>query len=516
MKNFIQLNEKKVQGMLSCFDRMIFRGYLPIQSGWQMAGFLNRQLGRGNLKEFLTETGYALKAHALKLAKEAGRPYRYLERKIPMEREAREMAQRDGIDEGLVCIFAILQPCRTFSFRYQIGQPFCQRATRKCLHLYYYFMDREFGLIHVKVQTWFPMTMQVYVNGQDWLARKLSAEGIGYTKVDNVFLHVADFERAQVLADRLPSLKWPRILDRWTKRVQPLLAGILKEMSYYWVTTQSEYATDVVFRSRRALQELYPRLLSHGMLCFGAKEVMGFLGRKLVGQFRGEIVTDLLELGLQRLPGARIKHRVKENWLKMYDKVGMVLRVETVINSPEEFRVRRRVQRKGDSRMEWAPLRKGVAYLFRYRDVSLSSNSRYLDALSVVSDPSTRVRELDRLTRRKQVTPARAARALNPLSKEDIELFRAVMNGEHNLSGFRNRDLRRYLLRSIWFQGIRGDERKQSAKVTRMLQRLHGHGLIAKIPRSRKWRTTRLGRRLMATSIHIRALSFPQLLALEA
>jgi hypothetical protein len=182
MKDFLQQNQKKIKGALSCFDRLIFRGYLPVQHGWQMAGFLSAHQAGRQLKTFLTEDGWALKAHAQHMAQEAGRPYQYLERKIPMEQAAREMADRDGIDEGLVCIFAILEPCRTFSFRYEQGQPFCRSAQRKCLHLYYYFMDREFGLIHLKLQTWFPMTMQVYVNGQDWLARKLATSRIGNTQ----------------------------------------------------------------------------------------------------------------------------------------------------------------------------------------------------------------------------------------------------------------------------------------------------------------------------------------------
>ena len=54
-------------------------------------------------------------------------------------------------------------------------------ARRKCLHIYYYLMDREFGLIHVQIQIWFPLRMQVFVHGHDWLARKLDTAGIKYT-----------------------------------------------------------------------------------------------------------------------------------------------------------------------------------------------------------------------------------------------------------------------------------------------------------------------------------------------
>jgi hypothetical protein len=204
------------------------------------------------------------------------------------------------------------------------------------------------------------MAMQIYVNGQEWLARKLSANGIGYTKLDNVFIDVKDMERAQAFADRFSSLDWPKILSRHARRANPLMDGILQGQSYYWVTTQSEYATDVLFKNRAALKELYPRLLSHSTLCFGAKDVIGFIGKKLHGKFEGEIITDLLDFAHKRLPGIRVKHRAKENWLKMYNKGGMVLRIETVINNPEWFRVRRKVMRRGLPKTEWVQMRKGV------------------------------------------------------------------------------------------------------------------------------------------------------------
>lgn len=517
MKTFLEAHESKIKGVLSCFDRMIFRGYLPIQDGAEMARFL----GRGDvrfcdLKTFLLEHSEKVKAHGQELARKANRPYKYLKNgAAKMESQAREMAARDGIDEGLVCVFSKVEPCRTFSFRFQKGKPFVKPARRKCLWLYLYFIDRTLGLIHVKLQTWFPMVMQVYVNGHEWLARKLKDSGIGFTKVDNVFVDVANLQRAQAFADRFSSVDWPALLDPYARQVNPLMGNILHEQSYYWVTSQSEYATDVLFKSRNALSELYPRFVSHSMQCFGAKDVMSFLGRKLHGKFEGEIITDLLDLARYRIAGVRVKHRVKENWLKMYDKAGLVLRIETVINNPEEFRVRKVVTRSGNKTTEWVQMRKGVQYLFRYRDVSMSANSRYLDALAVVSDPTAKVRELDQITRRRQTRSGRSAKAINPLAREDLQLFEAVMDGAHCIRGFTNRDLRDKLAATTHLRPFRDDVRRQSSKVTRILRRLHLHKIVAKIPRSRKWRVTALGRRLMATALQLRHLNFPQLLALS-
>jgi hypothetical protein len=126
-------------------------------------------------------------------------------------------------------------------------------------------MDRDFGLIHVRLQTWFPMQLQVYVNGHEWLARKLTRHGIRYTKQDNAFLGIEDFPRAQHFADRFVRLGWMALLDRYPQRVNPLLRDVLAPMRYYWVTTQSEYATDLVFKRRADLVELAPREGSEGL-----------------------------------------------------------------------------------------------------------------------------------------------------------------------------------------------------------------------------------------------------------
>src|SRR3989442_3972447 len=235
---------------------------------------------------------------------------------------------------------------------------------------------------------------------------------------------------------------------------------------------------------------------------------MTFLGRKAHGNFEGEVVTDHVNpLTQGRLPGRRVKYRMKQNWLKLCDKAGLIVRVETVINAPEEFRVRRRVRRRGRQTTLWVPLRKSVVYLFRYREICLQSNSRYLNALAQVADPTPGLRALDAITSRKQPLSARPVRAFNPLSRPDSQLFAALMSGEHTLHGFANRDLRDKLAASVLH--LRDEPKKASSQVSRILHRLHVHCLVAKIPRSRRWRVTPLGPTGMGTAGGIRARGFP-------
>ncbi len=79
MKEFIRKYDDRIHGVLSCFDRMLFRGYLPIMSGWAMAEFLYRlNVNFGNLKAFLLQNSERVKNHAIAMAKKHGRPFRYL------------------------------------------------------------------------------------------------------------------------------------------------------------------------------------------------------------------------------------------------------------------------------------------------------------------------------------------------------------------------------------------------------------------------------------------------------
>jgi hypothetical protein len=87
-----------------------------------------------------------------------------------------------------------------------------------------------------------------------------------------VFIDVDDLQRAQAFSDRFASLDWPKRLDRYARQINPLLCDLLASQSYYWVTAQAEYATDVIFKRRQTLAQLFPRLLSHGTRCFGANE----------------------------------------------------------------------------------------------------------------------------------------------------------------------------------------------------------------------------------------------------
>jgi hypothetical protein len=515
MQSFIAKHADKISAVLSCFDRLILRGHLPMASvgyfrGWMHAkkiAFNLKDVPQGwrNFKQAAPWFAEQIKAHAHALADRAKRPHEHLpSHNESLEDKARALAEKDGISEGLVGVFSMLETCRTFRIRYAKGRAELAKDLRVCSVFYFYYMDRTFGLMHVKIQSWFPFTVQVYVNGHEWLARQLARQGIAFEKVDNAFLEIADPQRAQQALSAFWQRDWPTFLDGLARRVNPLLGDWLAGQNYYWVIDEAELSTDVLFKDRQALADLRPRLYEHAALSLGAKQIMTFLGRKYRETFAGDVKT----YWHRREPGAAVRHCVKRNVLKMYDKAGAVLRIETVINQPKEFFVHRtRHKNDGTKQVGWFPLTKAVANLYRFAQVGQKANERYLEALAVVDDRGVAERELQC-----RCAPVyyqgRMRRALQPLGRDDQALFQAALRGEHAIRGFRNGELAQLLF------GPRpddpGERRRQCGRVSRRISLLRAHGLVAKYPRSRRYRVTERGQRFMSTATRLRTELFPK------
>ena len=409
-----------------------------------------------------------------------------------------------------------VEPCRSFSV---VGNASTRRLelrveTRKCLHYYHYFLDQRLGLLHARLQTWFPFTLHVCLNGREWLARQLDAAGLGYQRRDNCFVALEDPAAAQGLLDAQLREDWPRLLEGVAARVNPAHDRIFARtpVAYYWSAEETEWASDLLFRSVADLQALYPALLRQGMEALGSRDVLRFLGQRLPahgglnGNFRGEVVTDLKE----RPEGIRIKHRLNSNSIKMYNKQGSVLRVETTINDPRDLKVYRAKEGDEAGAKDWRRLRKGVADLHRRAEVSQKANERYLEAMAAVQEP-TPLGPLAEGLCRPVTWQGRRVRALNPLATTDAQLLAAISRGEFTLNGFRNRDLRALLFPAG--EVTEAEARRQSAAVTRRLRLLRAHGLIQKVPKTHRYQVTEGGRLALTALLAARQADIAKLSA---
>jgi hypothetical protein len=269
---------------------------------------------------------------------------------------------------------------------------------------------------------------------------------------------------------------------------------------YYWSAEETEWASDVMFRSPEALAALYPLFLRHGISVLQSADVLRYLGRKLTaqggikGSFVGEVLTDLKE----RPEGMRIKHRLNGNWVKMYDKQGSVLRIETVINDTRDLKVYRSKEGDEDGEKQWLRLRKGVADLYRRaKEVSQKANERYADSLAQMADTKP-LREVAEPLSEAVSWHGRRARALNVMGGQDAGLLEAVSRGEFLINGFRNKDIR-----ALLFEASK-QSKKESAAVTRKLRLLRAHGLIAKVPKTHRYVLSEKGRSACAAILAAR------------
>lgn len=431
VEDFLKKHEASITGTISVFDRIIFKGYLPMTYPEAAEKFFfYRKILLKEFKDFTKAQTETLRTHAQQMAQKANRPYEYLNGFVRKEEYVRKIAKRDGITEGLICVLAMNEENHTFALRYGEGRPHLKKSSPRCLTLYFYYVDRYFGFMHIRLSTWMPFSIQIYVNGHDWLARQMTAKGLPFKQAENAFVGIEDCSKAQAIADRFPTLPWEKILHALARRINPLFRTILAGMEYYRVIDQAEYATDVMFRNHDILDELYLNWQRHAAVCTQAEDVMRFMGRKLHGSFNSVIQTD----AKYRPTVTRIKHTVRGNWIKMYNKQGIVLRVETVINRPREFRISR--TGRGKKAVDWCPMPKRVGSMHRYAHICRRANRACLQALAQVDNPTEAYRQLDRLCEPQTLSKQRI-RGLNPLRQRDLVLFKAVVRGEHLIQGFR-------------------------------------------------------------------------------
>lgn len=535
MHRFLEHYAADLTGQLSGFDRLRFRGTVRLIANAR--GLRNCMAGLGVLvkdfKPFALKVSARVRAAAEQVAAAAGRPMIYLQSwTTNKETVARELAGRDDIRSGLIGVLGCVERCRSFDLRSDkaAGRLVIESAVRKCQHYYFYYWHERFGFMHVRLQSWLPFNLWVCLNGREWLAQELTAAGLPFTRRDNAIRPEGPeaLARAQAALDAQVTHDWARELAALAAAVNPQHDALFDDfpLRYYWSLEESEWATDLLFRSPDTLQAVYPRLIRHGVEALSCTEVMRYLGKRVNRdgsiplRFAGEVLTDLRPAHVPAAQRAterrgtesvRLKHRINHNWLKMYDKTPDLLRVETVLNDPREFKVYRRGEDEAsDVPKRWRRLRKGVVDVPRRAEVSQQANSRYIDALAAV-DASASLGELARaVCQRSRCWKGRPVRGLNPLSAEDAALLAAVNRGEFTVTGFRNRDLRACLFGAA--PRDPAHRRRQSGQVTRRLRMLRAHGLIKKITGTHRYQVTANGRVIITALLTARAANTRRLL----
>jgi len=432
-----------------------------------------------------------IRANAEEIARTHGLEIEFIRKKnFRLEARVKEILAQRGDHPGLVCIFSTMERCESYKPWHDktTAKTFVKRDSGKCLHYYFYFIDEELGLCYLRVPTWCPFRLQFYFNGHNWLAHQLQQRGVTFETLDNAFIHIADYDLANQLAAQF-DIEWLHAkLDSLAHRYCPVVATL--DLAYHWSIMQAEYATDLVFKRQTDLQAFYPHLLETLVHAVKPADIATFLGRKLHGNYQGEMGNRFNV----RLLGTRIKHQMGAVSIKLYDKFGLILRIEITVNNVSFFKHYRQVQhRDGTVTTAWAPMKKSIYSLRPLQEALWAANQRYLKFISAIETPEVGVQKLQQLTETKGESDHRY-KGFNLLAEEDVSLFRLLARGEFCISGFTNQSLRQYL------------PHKSSSQITRLLKRLRVHGLIKKVTKRYKYYLTELGRQVITMVLKLREM----------
>jgi hypothetical protein len=526
MQQFIDRYREQINGVLTGFDRLVFRGSLRrlnygcwdqglqslVAQGMEQYLWQNHVLFKDYL-DHVKQVSQKVKQASVQPLVEQGLRVEFLrDPSADKEKIARAFATERKLTGGLVCALSSVEPSPSFEHR---GTHMVRR-TKPCQVLYQYQIHEQVGWMYARIQTWFPFNIQVGLNGREWLARQMDRQGLKYRQQGNCFVWIEDYEEAQRLLHRQLEINWAELLNGFAEQLNPLHGTIFEHypVSYYWTAYQTEWATDIVFREGIFLKRLMPLLVRHGMLSFSSADVMRYFGRNvnqsgaIPANFNGTLETDLK----RRHEGERVKYRMNGNSAKFYDKayseIGSVLRgAETTINAVQDFRAYRAKEGGPEEDLQWRPLRKGIADLHRRAEVSQKANDRLLNALASVDD-SRSVEELTAGIQKHTRWNGRRVRGLRPWA-EDKELFAAINHGEFLINGLRNRDLHELLYTTE--AESQADRRRRSSAISRKLRLLRAHGIIQKVPRTHRYQVSDAGRSILVAVLTAARTSVNQL-----
>jgi hypothetical protein len=493
---------KELDGVLSCDDRVVITG--NIQSFCYAQGMTHylyqQEIRIFDYAKFAEPLRERIRENAEALAQANGVKIEFVrsgKKDFRKENRVQQVLKKRGDQPGLVHIFGAMEACSSYRPWHDkaTGKTYLKPGSSKCMTYYFYFMDEQLGLCYLRVPTWSPFRLQFYFNGHNWLANQLKQRGIAYKMSDNAFVHIDDYTIANQLANEFDVEILHQRLDEFAQQYCPVIVEL--KLTYYWSIMQSEYATDLVFKSRDTLQAFYPHLLETLTHAVKPADIATFLGRKLNGNYQGEMGNRFNK----RWIGSRIKHQMGPVSIKMYDKFNLILRIETTVNNVAFFKQYRQVQhRDGSTTMGWAPMKKTIHSLPALREVLSAANQRYLKFISSIATPQVGVEQLHRLAETKTEDQHRH-KGFNLFSEEDTCLFRTLLQGEFFISGFTNKQLRTQYL-----------SHKSASQVTRLLKRLRIHGVIKKIGKRYKYYLTDFGRQTAAMALKLREMVvFPTL-----
>ena len=252
MDSFVQRFSGKIKGVISGFDRIVFKGCLrPLMfADGAMAFLRSRGVLNKDYKSWVTTQSETLVAKANEYAlSTCGQGITF----IPSLHERKELIAHNrqsklGVTQGLIGVWSCIEGCSTYRAHYDAvaGYPQLRRISSCCKHLYFYYDHADFGFMSVRLQTWFPYGIQIALNGREWLRRALDKHKIPFVLHGNKFLHIADYASAQkLLSAQIDSIDSISIQENLIARMMTTLLNVYDNSSIADIITIAKHLRDI-------------------------------------------------------------------------------------------------------------------------------------------------------------------------------------------------------------------------------------------------------------------------------
>jgi hypothetical protein len=335
---------------LECLDRMYFNGYIPnVQVGGQVILFLRHRGYPVPSPACLQQIGDAFRRAVDSFARSndiAVIRLKAADRNIDLMRPYLQRAAATGRSQ--VAAIGVAQEFqKVFVARKRDTDPTkvpqfsFDKVDRRVTVYYFYLWDDEFGAAFIKVCAYFPYPIKMWVNGHEWAKRQAGKAGIGFTELSNGFAATDDPAGLQAICDRLGPGSIQVFFERWMARLPLPLTAADRAGGYWWELSmrQIEVSRTIVFTQPRYARAFTDALIVDN-LDLGRPDTMEIIfDRRVQANTEGEFKTKVVTRGVEVTVNAFYKH----SRIKQYLKQGRALRVETVINAPNDLGCQRRL-----------------------------------------------------------------------------------------------------------------------------------------------------------------------------
>ena len=473
---------------LECLDRLYLNGYVPgLQVGGQVIRFMKDHLGQPVPSPAIFEKlGTRFRGAVRAFADAHGIPvvqFKKGDRRIDVMRPYLAKASTAGV----VAIGVAQEFQWVFSgYKRPTDTPGAvnygfDKAERRVSCFYFYVLDDEFGPGFVKICSYFPYPVKVWVNGHEWAKHQATKLGVGFTELANGFAACEDPRALQAICDRLGPADIRAFFDRWTAIIPTPFTNEDRAAGYWWELSmrQIEVSRTIVFDAPRRARGFFEAVIADNLDVGRPDEVKIIFARRIQRNTPGEFATKVVTRGTD----VAINVFYKNSRIKQYLKEGRALRIETVINEPNDIGCQRRLHNLDDLQAR-----------------ARAANRRLLEVQRVGQCCAITTPLLERVTL-PTVKEGQRAPALRFGDPRVMALAGALCAVVHAAVGFTNRSLCARVRPPL-------DGLYTTAQATYDLRRLRLKGLIRRLPHSNTYVLTGDGVRwaVFYTKVHNRLL----------